>query len=583
MASLKIFQYNRITVELLVQDTIQYMVNTFGQNQTTFTVASAYGQILFVLEQLAQLILFYIEDSVTELNINTAIRDTSVQGLAGLAGHDITRAIAATGSINLASINPSNQVAGAIVVVANGTRLQCQNNGLTYMLDLPGDEVRLPTGTNVSAVSLNIVQGQMQTVTFTGTGKNYQSFSVNSTQGSLIDMYRVDVFVNGQKWQAYDSFMDMPYNGNTFRVRTALVSGGIDIAFGNTYMGAIPPLGSTITVEYLVTNGDLGNLVLADGETAFFTWTDSGFDIYGNEIDLNAQFQVNLTIAPGFGSPPEPLVLTRLLAPRTSRNFVLATADNYVIFFEKFNQFSIIDVYTNTSNLPGASSEDQRITYVFLVPDVSKTMLSNQNYFNVPENNFILTTTQQQKIMALINDSGQQIMTTELSFVQPVVSRFVLNIALIIFQGAGYPSQDVIIQTILSSLSTYFINIRRRDRIPRSDLITIIESVPGVDSVNLTAVSELDEKAISLNPNATPQYTDQFGDLLIANPNEIVLIRGGWSDRRGLYYQPGIDPNNPCCVNIVVNQVVSQTYNSMVNNNTVSTIVNNNQLNTPTS
>ena len=37
-------------------------------------------------------------------------------------------------------------------------------------------------------------------------------------------------------------------------------TGGIDIFFGNSYQGKIPPLGSTILAEYLLTDGEEGNI-----------------------------------------------------------------------------------------------------------------------------------------------------------------------------------------------------------------------------------------------------------------------------------------------------------------------------------
>jgi len=200
-------------------------------------------------------------------------------------------------------------------------------------------------------------------------------------------------------------------------------------------------------------------------------------------------------------------------------------------------------------------------------------MLSSENYFNIPESRFKLSLNEKTKIMELIDRSGSMIITTELSFVEPIITRYVLNIGLIIFQGAGYPSEEVIRQNILNKLSDYFISMRRRDRIPRSDLIAIVESVHGVDSVNITALSEEDEKVFASNPNAVGTRIDEFGDLIFDKSN-IPVIRGGWTDRRGLRYEPGLDPEKPSCVNIVVKQVVNQTYNSMVNDQTKSNIVN---------
>jgi hypothetical protein len=51
----------------------------------------------------------------------------------------------------------------------------------------------------------------------------------------------------------------MGYNQQAVMVKTG-ITGGIDVIFGNGVMGAIPQQGSTIIVEYAVTDGAGGNL-----------------------------------------------------------------------------------------------------------------------------------------------------------------------------------------------------------------------------------------------------------------------------------------------------------------------------------
>ena len=83
-----IFQKNNILVRGLLNDTYNFLQRTYNQTKNVFTVASAWGQILFVLENLSQLILYFIEDSITELNIYQATRDYSIRSLARIAGYD---------------------------------------------------------------------------------------------------------------------------------------------------------------------------------------------------------------------------------------------------------------------------------------------------------------------------------------------------------------------------------------------------------------------------------------------------------------------------------------------------------------
>jgi len=572
--SLVMFQKSRLAIELLIKDTIEYTVTTFKQGRTNFTVASAYGQIIFVTQNIAQLILYYIEDSITELNIRTATRSNSVYGIATLAGHNPTRAVGATGEISLLAKNPgTTDIPSGIVVIPNFTKIKCKNNGLDYIIDLPTDDIRVSANGNNNGISMGIIQGTIETQTFTGTGEPLQSVSASIQQTALVDNFFVNVYVNGEKWKKYDSIYDIPRNGKGYIIKNGITS-GIDVFFGNTNFGLQPVLGAEINVEYLVTSGQTGNITLTDTEEALYEWTDTGFTIFGDDVDLNETFLIKNVNAPDFGTNPEPLALTRLVAPKVSRSLVLANPDNYIIFFEKFNLFSIIDAFST----PGDNNiDDDNVIYVFLIPDVRKRMKSNENYFTIEESRFVLSTNQKNKVLDYIERSGSKIVTTIVTLIDPVFSRYVINIALIIFQGH---SEESIRQAVLQRLSDYFIQIRRRDRIPRSDLISIIEGIDGIDTVNISIVSERDEldfikwseltDAQKLTiPQPTPTALDEFGDIIIKQ-RDLPIIKGGWDDRRGITYETGINEDKPSAVNIIIKDVVPKTYNTDFNANTKS-------------
>jgi len=593
------FTKNRIDIELLIQDTINYTVDKFAQSRSNFTVASAYGQIIFVLQNLSQLILYYIEDSITELNINTASRSNSIYGLARLAGHNPTRGISATGEIAIKFLDnaPVSDISGGYIIMLNYNKIKCKNNGLTYLLNLPGDEIRIPVDGSKNGIKLNIIQGTIETQIFTGTGTALQTFSANFPQTGMVEHYHVTVYVNGTKWKMYDSLYDMPYDKEGFILKTGINS-GIDIYFGNTNAGKRPMLGSEIRVEFLVTNGESGNLLLSQDTEALWSWEDPGYTLFGDEVDLNEFFGFKTTVPPDFGANAEPLALTKLIAPKNSRSYVLANPDSYIIFLEKFNVFSIIDAYqtksfNNPLNLPGlpipvppspsingltttvsnsavVDMYDDKIIYLFIVPDITKKLKSNENYFNVNEDKFKLTEPQKEKILTLIERSGSKVVGTEVSIVDPKISRFVINVAVIIFSDVSEAEVRI---TIEEKLSKYFLNMRRRDRIPRSDLIAVIESVSGVDSVNISLVSEIDEKQAILSmtnmrssANMEAPRIDGYGDITIRD-QELPIIRGGWTDRNGTEYQSGIEQTQPGALNIIVTDVVYKSYNTEVNNN----------------
>ena len=555
------FDKSKIQASELYNQAYEFATTKFSQVNKVFTLASAYGQILSVISNLSSMILFFIEDSITELNILTASRTQSIQGIARLAGHNATRAIAATGEIKFA-LNKAPDIQGDQIIIPNFSKIKCLNNNKTYTLTLTDDQIRV----NLKGKNTyygQVVQGEIQVQFFTGDGTVLQSY-VAVTKGSvLVDNFFVKVYVNGEQWKNYDSMYDIPRNGKGFLVKTG-ISGGIDVYFGNTNFGMIPPLGSEIRVEYLLTGGEGGNL--REEESIVFEWIDFGYSLTGQDVDLNEALTTDMSTLITFGSNPEPTALTRLISPLQSRSFVLANPTNYVVFLQKFNYFSIIDAYTTFND---DYIDDDNIVYLFLVPDITKRLQDTENYFTVPSRYFQLTKQEEEKVIDLIEESGSKIVTAVVKIVKPTVSRYVLNISLVVFEGF---SQDVIKSTIISQLSDYFLNVRRRDMIPSSDIVKIIENVEGVDSVNVNFLCEANEISKTADPSAPIIGLDEMGDIIMSK-NDLPIIRGGWKDRNGVSYADGIYSDKPCSVNIVVKKVSKLDVNTMIFQDSVTKIM----------
>jgi hypothetical protein len=562
-----LFKKNRVKIQDLLQDTLDLIQKKYNQSSQIFTVASAWGQILFVLQNLTQLILFFIEDSITELNIKTASRDSSVYSWAALTGHNASRASAARGQIQISwnGTDPSS-VGGGAILIPKYAQIKTKNGNSIYVINSPQDYLRINLNkSGNSSISCEIMEGTVKSAFFTGTGRSLQSYNVSDRVTSAIDNFEVQVYVNSEQWKVYDSLYDIPFNAKGVLIKTG-ISSGIDVIFGTGKFGMVAPLGSTIRVQYLETSGTQGNINAIAPNNIALVFNDSGTDIFGNDVTLESYLNVTCTIPPQLGTDQESIALTKILAPKTSRSYVLANPENYITYFEKFGIFSIIEAFTTYK---GNYIDDTNIIYVLLVPDISKTLKTNQTYFDIPESNFILSSYQKDAIYKALADSGQQIVTTEVSLVDPKISRYVINILMTIFEG--YDPVNVKSQ-IIDMLSSYFLSIRRRDKIPRSDLIAIIESIPGVDSITLFFLSEKNEKyAISVSnlppTNPATQVTlgfDAYGDIVFEQ-DEIVIISGGWADRAGLSYDKGVDLNKLSSVNIDITGTTPITYNTQIN------------------
>jgi hypothetical protein len=491
---------------------------------------------------MGKLIFYYIEDSITELNIFTASREVSIKSLARIAGHNPTRAISANGTAILSYSGEQIDMYGNTVIIPNYTRMVNDGTGLPYLIVLNSEETRLELVAKKS-VEVKVVQGEVESQQVTGTGLAMQSYSINAKRGYQIDNNFINVYINNEKWRVYDSIYDIPYDAKGVVVKTG-INGGIDVYFGNTYFGHIPALGVTIRVEYLTNAGNAGNIF--NNANPKFSFTDDGYDLAGDTVDLNQALKIRIGLPINFGADSEPVFLTRVLAPKTSRAYVLANADNYVYFLERFNMFSVIDAFSSFND---NDLTDDNVVYLFLIPDVNKRKPSNADYFNIPLNLFLLSEEEKTKIYNLIEESGQKILTTVVKIVDPIVKKYVVNISIRSFQGY---SKDVIRQTVISKCSDYFLKNRRRDKIPKSDLVSIIESVAGVDSVNVWFVSEENEvfKADPANAQLPSKGLDEYGDVLIGR-GEYALVRGGWKDRTGFEYYDSTDASKPSSINVV--------------------------------
>lgn len=549
---MSLFDKTRIQASEIYSQIYDFVTTKFSQSGKIFTLASGYGQILSSISNLSSMILYFIEDSLTELNIYSASRTTSIQGLARMAGHNPTRAIAATGEIQF-SIKERPDIQGDQIIIPNFSKIKCLNNNKTYTLNLTQDQVRIGLNSKDTYYA-QVVQGDIQVQFFTGTGAPLQSYVAVTKGSSLIDNFFVKVYVNGEPWKYYDSIYDIPRNAKGFLAKTG-ISGGIDVYFGNSNFGMIPPSGSEIRIEYLLTGGEAGNI--REGESIEFKWQDTGYSVTGEDVDLNSTLATSMSTLITFGSNPEPTALTRLIAPLQSRSFVLANPSNYIVFLQKFNYFSIIDAFTTFDD---EYLDDDNVIYLFLIPDITKRLQNTENYFTVNSKYFSLTKEEENKVIDVIENSGSKIVTTVTKIVKPELRRYVLNISLVVFQEF---SQDIIKHTIITQLSDYFLNVRRRDMIPSSDLVKIIENIEGVDSVNVNFLCEANEVAKKVNPSIPLIGLDDMGDIIMGK-NELPIIRGGWVDRNGIKYADGIYNDRPCSVNITVKKTTSNDVNSQL-------------------
>jgi hypothetical protein len=153
---------------------------------------------------------------------------------------------------------------------------------------------------------------------------------------------------------------------------------------------------------------------------------------------------------------------------------------------------------------------------------------------------------EKKSLLEALENSGRMLIGSEVEIVDPEVKYFTINVILRYFENVDKAS---ITSNIRSKLNKYFLSINRSDIIPKSDLITLIESIDGVDTCDVFFMNKDNEMAkrngyyydeydniISVGSDEDPQIGfDSYGNLVM-NKGCIYVPRGGWKDANDNYY-----------------------------------------------
>lgn len=575
-------QYSNLTEQIN-----NWLISLYNKSEIQLDESSPYGQILTAIKEVFIHNILYLKNIVDQLNIETTDDTRILRNLSRISGHNPSRPISASGVLKFklkgeVNIQDEFGVSNPKIIIPDKAKLKNKSNNLEYVINLGASDSQAISIDSNSEFYVNVLQGKYETQTFTSDGSSHQSFSVNTNEA--IENFNFNIYYNGRKLRVVEHFYDMLPDEYACVTRTGF-NGGLDIYFGNGDFGIIPEPGTIITAEYLLTDGVEGE-ILNPQENDWKIESDIT-DSNGETVDLEDLFDISVEINVNFASNGESSEMTKNIIPKVSRNFVLATPEQFKYHLLKLNMFSQVDAFNKlddnnfselnitqklqkeVSNLKRDINQDKsqeniinkieniqydlsslqhntndNVIFLFLIPKVSKYINSNTNYFNLPLDVFRLDEIEKQKTINYLKAQGILSITTEIKIIQPTISRYICNINASIYQGY---LEENIRNNIISELSDFFINNTRTDRIVRADIIRLLkENIDGIDSIDVNFISKKNEdhykkfgEAIIDENSGIDRY---LGDIVVKK-EEYPLIRGGWTDRSGNYYNDNITQN----------------------------------------
>lgn len=494
----------------------KYLSQTLSKYGSNYGSNTIFGQLINVLGATVQNVMLYIEDAMVEQNKYTAQRKKSIYGLAALSGYNPSLGQASGVSLSI-SYTPTNEDV-LDVIINNKEQMTCTQNGLQYCLILPQEAIILSAEKDSSTRHVSAVQGRFETQTFVSVGGKYYTQNFNFL-GNLDTKY-LSVKINNEEWSFEESFYDMVPNGKQWTYKISPI-GGIDLIFGNDVHGMSLSEGDVINIEYLLHDGEAGNLDV--NNESYFVFDNPLKNLNGDDVDGNSIFNVTFASfdAVTSGSNSESIEQVRRMIGLNSRSLVLASPENYKLLL---NRLSFCG-YNRTWSERGSLVVNSLImrNYKLLLND-------KKTYFNLNESDFKLTNSQKTSVQNYIKSTGKQLAGVVYNIFDPEICKYAMYVYLK-FSTKNY-DKEYVTNLVRKLVAEFFSEIQSDTYIPKSDIITLLKNnINGLDGVDVYFLSEKNETAIQNQCHTKSIYTfdPSLGTYKIGKQN--------------IYLYPGEDPN----------------------------------------
>ena len=264
-------------------------------------------------------------------------------------------------------------------------------------------------------------------------------------------------------------------------------------------------------------------------------------------FDGNTLFNVSFGTVDGVtsGSNAEDIESVRNNIGYNSRAFVLASPENYKEYLSKFSFVG----YNRSWSEPGSM-----IVNTLAMKNYKLNLSNGLDYFNLDENDMLLSNTQKESIINSLKNSGRQLAGVTYNIIDPEICKYMLSVY-VKLKSDKYDRSYVESQ-IRMLIGEFFANIISDQFIPKSDIEKlIIDNVEGVDGVNCYFLSEKNETALQTKRYTINKYVwnpakgkydiehqtvhlyegenpglglDAHGNIELGSDHEFPVLMGGW-------------------------------------------------------
>lgn len=491
-------------------------------------------QILYIIfngiKGIMQNVMFYIEDAFTEQNIFTATRAKSLINLAKISGHEGYYGSAAVGTI-LCNLTINNGIINSSLAsnkvnklyIKNGSRIVNQTTGIQYMIDLPTDYYIIDVTKPLTQHQFKVIEGKYYNAQFVSKGYELESYEIQ-TQG-LIDFDYINVYVNGEKYERVYNLYEMTENSKTYTLSTGYNS-RFQIMFGNGVHGYIPNEGDVIQVTYLQHEGALGNISSNDNvKLQFF---DHIYDGAGNQIDANSYLIIKQNGYISGGTYADTIQSIRANIGKNSRALVLASEDNFKLFFNRFS-------FIGQSNI--WSEKNSMVITANLTQNMKDRIKSKEDYFSITNKDLLVTDDQKNIIKNVLYNSKRSFAGVTIKFVDPIIRRFAMVCYVKVDASINRQS---LITDIQNSIAEFCMSIPYNTTfISKTDIIKkVLDDNKVIQFFDFTFISELAEQT----------YKDGY-----YFKNELIYVNGTYDYKKSkVLYEPDVSPGLDAFGNISV-------------------------------